>query len=75
MCSYYTHGILNREGARKLLEVMDMFKAYIVAMISWVYTYLQIDLNKVVKNAFILQSATQHHHNNHLWKYFKCSSF
>ena len=33
--------IINRKGRRKLLEVMDMFMAYIVVMASWVYTYLQ----------------------------------
>ena len=30
--------IINNEGRRKLLEVMDMFMTYVVVTVLWVYT-------------------------------------
>lgn len=30
----------NKEGERKILEVMGMFMALIVVMVSWMYTFL-----------------------------------
>lgn len=32
--------IINKEGRKKLLEVMDMFMALVVVMVSWMSTYL-----------------------------------
>ena len=30
-----------KEGRRKLLELMDKFRVLYMVMVSWVYTYLQ----------------------------------
>ena len=40
-CSYHTHTIIimNKEGRRKLLEVMDMKHRFLV-IVSWMYTFL-----------------------------------
>ena len=37
-----THANCNKGGGRKLREMMDIFTAFKVVMVSWVYTYLKL---------------------------------
>lgn len=51
-----------KEGGKKLLEVMDMFKEYDVVMVSsWVYTHLLI--HQVVYIKYIQLFVRQSHCN------------
>lgn len=43
-----------REGRRKLLEVVITFMAFFIVTISWVYTYLQIHQGVYIKHAAFL---------------------